>query len=88
MNINVQKMREALEKILEQFYEWCDGKHYAQLNESAYQRIKTALSAPQRNCDLYATRKEAWLAWENHCEETGTYEDVDEIDLYNEWLFS
>ena len=49
---------------------------------------EAALAKPPRNCDLYATRKEAWLAWENHCEETGTYEDVDEIDLYNEWLFS
>ena len=43
---------------------------------------------PVRNCDLYATSKEAWLAWEKHCEETGTYEEVDEVDLYNEWLFS
>lgn len=66
---NIASIREALEKISEQFFEGCDGKHYAQLNESAYQRIQAALSAPPRNCDI-GTADEQAQRYDKLCEGT------------------
>ena len=88
---NAAAMREALEKVLEciNLNLTCsvrmDGTH----DIRNYKKIvKDAIAAPPRNCDIYKTNHDAWLAWEKHCEKTDTYDDIDEVDLYGIWLFS
>jgi hypothetical protein len=84
---NVAKMRDVLRKMRE----FMDDVNHQQ-NPLEYGQycwavdiIDTALSAPPRNCDLYATEVEAYRGWERY------YNSIDKKDGYldyEDWLFA
>lgn len=82
---NTAKMREALEKIKE-----CYENDYLSLDRdpgdvlgNAALLANNALSAPPRNCDLYATEDDAWRAF------LSVRQGVDfSTEEYEKWLFA
>lgn len=89
--VNAAAVREALIKVrewMEHRIITCGFEPSATFPTVLEDVVLPALSAPPRNCDYYTTDKEAWLAWEKHCEDTDMYDDVDEVDLYGHWLFA
>lgn len=71
------KLREALEKISQRFFENGYGQHRAELNDEDRRMIESALAEPPRQCDV-GTADEQAERFENFClqhigcaEETG-----------------
>lgn len=64
MEGNQMKTREALEQIFSRFNVDGLGRHWIRLNEYDWQLIQSALSAPPRNCDRFATGEDALKAWQ------------------------
>ena len=52
MEGNQMKMREVLDRIFSRFSVDGLGRHWIRLNEHDWQLIKSALSAPPRQCDV------------------------------------
>ena len=76
---------EALRYILGKFYEGCDGRSYAQLNEYAKQMIERALDHA-RNCEMFDDEEDAWLLF---VKTRGKDADPTELSTeeYEKWLF-
>ena len=91
---NAAKMREALEdaeKVLD------DSSHsmygIPPCMNDLLARIRAALSAPPRNCDLYRTKKELDAAYEKYREyvimsNSNPFVAKDEMMTKEDWLFS
>lgn len=91
-NCNQLKLREALlksrkamdEMSMSIFRGWIEDS-LADVAGEAQKAISSALSAPPRNCDLYATEAEAYRGWERY------YNSIDPKDGYldfEDWLFA
>lgn len=94
---NVATLREALDKLLK----WVeihtaifslrvapikdDPETVKKEKEDAVAMARAALSAPLRNCDLYATEAEAYRGWEQYYNSLDHLKD-DYLD-YEDWLF-
>lgn len=82
---NVAAMRKALQRASI----WFDGYRFDEeaIDEldKVFEYIEKALSAPARNCDLYATEAEAYRGWQRY------YNSLDKKDYYldfEDWLFA
>ena len=88
---NGAKMREALEDtakaLLWYFNDAVTHKWEPDYIESIAEKIKAALAAPPRNCDLYATEDAAFSAW---AKKTGAFKGHIGAEAYYQylrWLF-
>jgi phosphoenolpyruvate carboxylase len=86
---NAAKMREALELMNDLYDKEAICTSYANTPEEMeqidelYRKTKAALSAPVRNCDLYATEDDAWDAFSS--KRQGADSSTEE---YEKWLFA
>ena len=90
MESNVQKMRKALEKIVE-LTAPCEGVPSIELQVQA--EALDAISAPPRNCDRFQTKdaaREAFQKLRKHrvWADVSLWDDRDEIELFLDWLFA
>lgn len=84
---NTAKIREALEKVCTIASEIILIEDNADTVVTALVIVEiceSALLIPPRNCDLVATKQEAWLEWQNACAEAWPAEGP----LFNNWLFA
>lgn len=80
---NAAKMREALEKVIEiAKREWNAFRETSAMLEM-HEICTAALSAPPRNCDLYATEDEAYQAHQKAMDDIPLETHV----YYETWLF-
>jgi hypothetical protein len=89
---NAAKMREALTKIsksstyaLKYRHKGLDYRDLQGYIEEMGEDARSALSAPPRNCDLYATRSDAWVAFRKKNQQAW-YEDLHLS--FPDWLFA
>jgi hypothetical protein len=80
---NAAKMREALRKC-DNYLDIGDAGLCASEVRAMYEVMQEALSAPARNCDLYATDDEAYQAYLKVMENTPEEERV----YFESWLFA
>lgn len=85
---NTAAIREALEKLDKLLFVGVDGYVHGQPDKTdeIERTIKSILSAPARNCDLYDDAETAWRAWledKDNWDEFGS----PELELC-EWLFA
>lgn len=87
---NVAAMREALN----QLRDWAlldlnenvirsDEPNYKKLVDGIFEITNAALSAPARNCDRFATEREAWDFYLTHTPDNGNI-----IDGFSAWLYA
>ncbi len=68
MEGNKMKMRDTLDRIFSRFSVDGLGRHWIRLNEYDWQLIKSALSAPARQCDV-GTPDEQAERWQDYCDD-------------------
>jgi chorismate mutase len=82
---NAAKMRKALQRASD----WFNGSGLSEDDliefDEVCEHIEKALSAPPRNCDLYASRSDAWVAFRKKNQQAW-YEDLHLS--FPDWLFA
>ena len=86
---NVARMREVLERIARFTSAWVDaGIMEPEMARCIFVNCDSALAAPLRNCDLYATEDAAFSAWAQKTGALKGHVGVEAYYQYLRWLFN
>ena len=65
-----------------------EGPTKAGALDKIYDEAESALAAPPRNCDVYATADEAYVAWQKICENESIPPSSKVDSAFKYWLFT